>query len=85
MEIAVIEDLGITLIIGLMIGPFEIFNPHQTWLMIVLIAGISFIGYIAIKIFGDKRGVYITGIFGGMDRGDLSDDHYPGAKLLLLI
>jgi len=49
-----------------MIGPFEIFNPYKTWLMIVLIAGVSFIGYIAIKILGDKRGVYLTGIFGGL-------------------
>jgi len=49
-----------------MIGPFEIFNPHKTWLMVVLIAGVSFIGYTAIKILGDKRGVYLTGIFGGL-------------------
>ena len=49
-----------------MIGPFEVFNPYKTWLMVVLIAGISFIGYIAIKILGSKRGVYLTGIFGGL-------------------
>lgn len=34
--------------------------------MVVLIAGISFIGYIAIKILGNKRGEYMTGIFGGL-------------------
>jgi len=49
-----------------MIGPFEMFNPYKTWLMVVLIAGISFVGYIAIKILGNKRGVYLTGIFGGL-------------------
>lgn len=49
-----------------MVDPFEIFNPYKTWLMVVLIAGISFIGYIAIKILGNKRGVYLTGIFGGL-------------------
>ena len=49
-----------------MIGPFEIFNPYKTWLMVVLIAGISFLGYVAIKILGNKRGVYLTGIFGGL-------------------
>lgn len=49
-----------------MVDPFGVFNPHRTWLMVVLIAGISFIGYIAIKILGNKRGVYLTGIFGGL-------------------
>jgi len=49
-----------------MIDPFGVFNPHKTWLMVVLIAGISFIGYVAIKILGNKRGVYLTGIFGGL-------------------
>jgi len=49
-----------------MIGPFEVFNPYKTWLMVVLIAGISFIGYLSIKILGNKRGVYLTGIFGGL-------------------
>jgi len=49
-----------------MVDPFGIFNPYKTWLMVVLIAGISFIGYIAIKILGNKRGVYLTGIFGGL-------------------
>lgn len=48
------------------IDPMGVFNPHKTWLMVVLIAGISFIGYIATKMLGNKKGVYITGIFGGL-------------------
>ena len=48
------------------VDPFGVFNPYQTWLMVVLVAGISFIGYIAIKILGTKRGVYLTGVFGGL-------------------
>ena len=48
------------------IDPFGVFNPYQTWIMVVLIAGISFMGYIAIKIMGTEKGIYITGIFGGL-------------------
>lgn len=48
------------------IDPLEVFNPYKTWLMVVLIAGISFVGYIATKILGNKKGVYATGIFGGL-------------------
>lgn len=49
-----------------MVDPLEVFNPYKTWLMVVFIAGISFVGYISIKILGNKRGVYMTGIFGGL-------------------
>jgi len=48
-----------------MIGPYKLFNPYKTWLMAIIIAAISFIGYVAIKILGNKRGVLLTGLFGG--------------------
>ncbi len=49
-----------------MIDPYHLFNPYKTWLMAVIIAAISFVGYVAIKILGNKRGVLLTGLFGGL-------------------
>lgn len=49
-----------------MVGPYKLFNPYKTWLMAIVIAAISFIGYIAIKVIGSKRGVLLTGLFGGL-------------------
>ena len=49
-----------------MIDPYKLFNPYKTWLMAVIIAAISFVGYVAIKILGNKRGVLLTGLFGGL-------------------
>ncbi|MEJ2500754.1 MAG: MgtC/SapB family protein [Campylobacterales bacterium] len=49
-----------------MIGPYELFNPYKTWLMAVIIAAISFVGYAAIKLLGPKRGIFITGAAGGL-------------------
>ena len=49
-----------------MIGPYKLFNPYKTWLMAVIIAGISFVGYVAIKIAGESKGVLITGAAGGL-------------------
>lgn len=46
-------------------GPYELFNPFLTWLMVVLISGISFVGYILMKRFGAK-GIEFTGILGGL-------------------
>lgn len=46
--------------------PLDVINPYQTVLMIVLIAGISFVGYVAVRIAGPGRGMGITGILGGL-------------------
>jgi uncharacterized membrane protein (DUF4010 family) len=42
------------------------FNPFLVWLSIVLVLTISFVGYIAMKIFGVRKGIVFTGIFGGI-------------------
>jgi uncharacterized membrane protein (DUF4010 family) len=47
-------------------GPFEALNPYRIWLMVVLIAGVSFAGYVAIRLFGAGRGVLLTGALGGL-------------------
>ncbi len=46
-------------------GPYEFFNPYIVWLMVVLVSGISFASYIAIKIFGTKKGIALTGFLAG--------------------
>ncbi|MBU0470798.1 MAG: DUF4010 domain-containing protein [Nanoarchaeota archaeon] len=46
-------------------GPYEIFNPFIIWLMVVFVSGISFIGYILKKWFGEK-GIEMAGILGGL-------------------
>lgn len=47
-------------------GPYGFFNPYLIWLMVALISGISFLSYIAIKIFGVKRGIFLTGFLSGL-------------------
>ncbi len=49
-----------------MVGPYNLFNPYKTWIMAIIISALSFIGYIAIKILGEKHGVLITGAAGGV-------------------
>jgi uncharacterized membrane protein (DUF4010 family) len=48
------------------IGPWQAFNPYQIWWMVVLIASLSYLGYFANKFLGERRGVIVTGLFGGM-------------------
>jgi len=47
-------------------SPFDVLVPYNVWLMVVLISGISFLGYVLIKVVGPRRGVGLTGILGGL-------------------
>ncbi|HLR46613.1 MAG TPA: DUF4010 domain-containing protein, partial [Deinococcales bacterium] len=46
-------------------GPWGVWNPHTIWVQVVLISGISFMGYLAMKIAGPQRGASLSGILGG--------------------
>jgi len=66
-----IQFLIITLIILPLLpnetfGPYEAFNPQRIWLMVVLISGIGFAAYVTIKFLGERAGLGITGILGGL-------------------
>ena len=41
-------------------------NPAQIWLLAILIAAVSFAGYIAVRVFGDRKGIAVAAIAGGM-------------------
>ena len=47
-------------------GPYHAFNPHQAWLMVVLISGISLAGYVALKVVGTRYGAPLLGLLGGL-------------------
>jgi uncharacterized membrane protein (DUF4010 family) len=47
-------------------GPWSALNPYRIWWMVVLVAGISYAGYFAIKLIGPRRGVLVTGLLGGL-------------------
>ncbi|TCS61298.1 MgtC/SapB family protein [Varunaivibrio sulfuroxidans] len=47
-------------------GPGEVLNPYRMWWMVVLVAGLSFSGYIAMRIAGPRLGGVLTGFFGGL-------------------
>lgn len=47
-------------------GPYNAVNPHQIWLMVVLVSGISFAGYVALRAVGERYGAPLLGILGGL-------------------
>lgn len=47
-------------------GPWQAFNPYLAWWMVVLVSGLSFIGYITIKLVGARRGIMVSSLLGGL-------------------
>jgi uncharacterized membrane protein (DUF4010 family) len=43
----------------------DVLNPHEIWLMVVLIVGLSLAGYISYKYFGRNAGILLGGVLGG--------------------
>jgi uncharacterized membrane protein (DUF4010 family) len=47
-------------------APIDVINPYKIWLMVVLIAGLNFLGYLLVKVLGNEHGLVVTGILGGL-------------------
>jgi uncharacterized membrane protein (DUF4010 family) len=46
-------------------GPLGAWNPEKLWLVVVLVTGFSFLGYVANRIFGERHGTIATALIGG--------------------
>jgi uncharacterized membrane protein (DUF4010 family) len=65
MTFALISGIVLPLLPNQSYGPWDVFNPFQTWLVVVLIVGMSLAGYIVYKFFGANAGIVLGGILGG--------------------
>lgn len=68
LKFAIITLIILPLVPNTNFGPagLEVINPYKTWLMVVLIAGLNFAGYILVKVVGREHGLGITGLLGGL-------------------
>ncbi|MDE1148511.1 MAG: MgtC/SapB family protein [Azospirillaceae bacterium] len=48
------------------VDPWGALNPHAIWLLAVMIAAISFGGYVAVRALGDRLGVLMAALAGGV-------------------
>jgi uncharacterized membrane protein (DUF4010 family) len=48
------------------IDPWNAINPSRIWVMAIFIAGLSFGGYVAVRALGERMGVLVAAIAGGM-------------------
>ncbi|WP_435134554.1 MgtC/SapB family protein [Formosa sp. A9] len=68
---AIMTFVGISLVILPVLpdktfGPLDVLNPRNIWLMVVLIVGISVLGYFIYKWLGKNAGLISGGVLGGI-------------------
>jgi len=47
-------------------GPYEVLNPRHIWLMVVLVSGVGLASYVALRFAGERHGILLTGLLGGL-------------------
>jgi uncharacterized membrane protein (DUF4010 family) len=58
--------LGLPILPDNAIGPFGGVNPREVWIIAIVLAGVSFLGYAAVKYFGARRGLLLAAAAGAL-------------------
>lgn len=67
LDVPILKDLLLALNIPeSILLQLNVFNPYNIWLMVILVAGISFLGYMLTKFLGSRRGYGLIGLVGGI-------------------
>ncbi len=48
------------------VDPWGALNPYTLWLLVILISGLSLVGYVAVRLLGAAHGTVLTGFAGGL-------------------
>jgi uncharacterized membrane protein (DUF4010 family) len=72
------------------VDPWQVLNPAEIWLLAILIAGVSFAGYVAVRVLGDRKGIAVGAIAGSLASSTattlsfarLAREHPQGTRLL---
>lgn len=66
LQMLLISTVVLPLLPNEAMGPWDALNPRAIGWIVLLIAGISYIGYFAMRLLGSQVGLLITAFFGGI-------------------
>jgi len=66
LELAVITVIVLPLLPRRGYGPWHVLNPFEIWMVVVLVTALSFVGFVAMRLLGERRGMVVTGAVGGL-------------------
>jgi len=66
LELAVITVIVLPLVPNHGYGPWAVLNPFEIWLVVVLVSALSFAGFVAMRLLGERRGMLVAGLVGAL-------------------
>jgi uncharacterized membrane protein (DUF4010 family) len=66
MQFAAISLIVLPVVPDRAMGPLLAINPYKMWLLVVLVTGVSLLGYVALRLFGPRAGMTLGGLLGGL-------------------
>lgn len=65
-QFAVLSAVVLPFLPNQYMGPWHFFNPYVAWWMVVLVSGISFVGYVLNLIFSSRNSILVSAAIGGL-------------------
>jgi uncharacterized membrane protein (DUF4010 family) len=66
LQLLILAAIALPLLPDKNLGPWEALNPRSIGLLVLLIAGISYLGYFAMRLLGPRIGLLATAIIGAL-------------------
>src|SRR5258706_542201 len=66
LELGVITCIVLPLLPNRGYGPWGAWNPFEIWLVVILVSAFSFLGFIASRLLGERRGLLVAGLGGAL-------------------
>jgi uncharacterized membrane protein (DUF4010 family) len=66
LQLAAIAAVLLPLLPNRSLGPWDAVNPRVVGMLVLLVAGLSYTGYFAVRMLGARLGLTLTALFGGL-------------------
>ncbi len=66
LQLLLIAMVALPLLPNQNMGPWQAVNPRTVGLLVLLIAAISYVGYFSVRLLGERVGLLVTAILGGL-------------------
>jgi uncharacterized membrane protein (DUF4010 family) len=66
LQLLLIAAVALPLLPDRDMGPFDALNPRRIGLLVLLVAGLSYLGWFAVRLLGERAGLLLTAALGGL-------------------
>lgn len=66
LQLLVLSAVVLPLLPDAPLGPYRALNPYRLWWAVVMVAGLSMTGHVAMRLVGPQAGALWTGLLGGL-------------------